>query len=52
MDIIWGSVNKTIGGLIMSSDYSMYDFLDNDKLEKYFDYLIEEKLFELKIKYK
>jgi hypothetical protein len=35
---------------MMSSDDTLYDFLDNDKLERFFDELIEEKLFEWKLK--
>ena len=35
----------------MASDSTMYDFLDNDKLERFFDDLIDEKLGELRLKY-
>lgn len=35
----------------MASNCNMYDFLDNDKLERYFDDRIEEGLCELKSKY-
>jgi len=34
----------------MADDCNIYDFLDNDKLERFFDDLIEEKLCELKSK--
>jgi hypothetical protein len=36
----------------MSSDCRLYDFMDNDKLERIFDELIEEKLYQLKLRYK
>lgn len=36
----------------MAIDYTMYDFMDKEDVERFFDDLIEEKLFELKLKYK
>jgi hypothetical protein len=34
----------------MGGKCNIYDFLDNDKLERFFDDLIEEKLCELRSK--